>query len=265
MTHGLLRLHTRSRQGEAGQIALIVLLLMAVVLTVGLSIASRTVMDVSLSRQEEEGSMTFQAAESGIENALNQDFSSIVTPTTLPHLAVGNADVVASVTPQNRVETRVDEGGSVQINLTGAVDANTLTVNWGKNVSCPNIASLLVRVYNKVGNVYTARNYPISPCAASGFRTVTAGIGLGSNGYTKSYAVDLKNNDVAASIQVLGEDTSIAVNGGGYTLPIQNYTVRSQASNTQGSETRVIVVTRTTAGHPGILDYTLYSGSVLNQ
>lgn len=60
---------------QRGQILLIVVLTMIVALTVGLSIASRIVTELRLSRQNEESQQAFQAAEAGIEQTLKQEQS----------------------------------------------------------------------------------------------------------------------------------------------------------------------------------------------
>ncbi len=61
----------KSSGRNSGQAVLLVLLGMAVVLTVVLSIASRSVTDVSITTTEEESSKAFSAAEAGIENFLS--------------------------------------------------------------------------------------------------------------------------------------------------------------------------------------------------
>lgn len=63
------------KKTESGQILLIVVLTMIVALTVGLSIASRTITELKLSRQNEESQRAFQAAEAGIEQSLQQQQS----------------------------------------------------------------------------------------------------------------------------------------------------------------------------------------------
>jgi len=55
---------------NSGQALLIILLVMAVGLTVGLAVVSRSVTDISISRQEEESARVFSVAEAGIEEAL---------------------------------------------------------------------------------------------------------------------------------------------------------------------------------------------------
>jgi len=60
------------RSSEKGQILLIVVITMIVALTVGLSIASRTVTELRLSKQNEESQRAFNAAEAGIDRVLKQ-------------------------------------------------------------------------------------------------------------------------------------------------------------------------------------------------
>lgn len=60
-----------------GQMILVILLVMAVGLTIGLSVASRSITDVNFSTKIEDSSRAFSAAESGIEEAL-RDRKSVV-------------------------------------------------------------------------------------------------------------------------------------------------------------------------------------------
>lgn len=55
---------------QKGQALLLVLLVMAVVLTVALSVVSRSITDITISQKEEESARAFSAAEAGIERAL---------------------------------------------------------------------------------------------------------------------------------------------------------------------------------------------------
>lgn len=57
---------------KKGQIALIVLTVMAVALTLGLSLSRRAVTDVSITEKEQESAKAFSAAEAGIEEALRR-------------------------------------------------------------------------------------------------------------------------------------------------------------------------------------------------
>ncbi len=58
---------------RSGQMLLVVVLTMIVALTVGLSVVSRTITNLRISRQNEESQRAFKAAEAGIEQALQSD------------------------------------------------------------------------------------------------------------------------------------------------------------------------------------------------
>ena len=63
-------------KGERGQILLIVVLTTIVALTVGLSVASRTITNLKISKQNEESQRAFQAAEAGVEKVLQESSNS---------------------------------------------------------------------------------------------------------------------------------------------------------------------------------------------
>ena len=56
--------------GEQGQVLLIIVLVMVVALTVGLSLASRSLIQVRTTGEQAESQKAFSAAEAGIEQAL---------------------------------------------------------------------------------------------------------------------------------------------------------------------------------------------------
>ncbi|MBP7832500.1 MAG: hypothetical protein KA035_01890 [Candidatus Levybacteria bacterium] len=60
------------KQGSSGQILLIVVVVMVVALTIGLSVASRTITNLKLSKQNEDAQKAFQAASAGIDRYINQ-------------------------------------------------------------------------------------------------------------------------------------------------------------------------------------------------
>lgn len=68
------------KKSESGQMLLIVVLIMIVALTVGLSIVSRTITNLKISKENDQSQQAFQAAEAGIEQALQSNSSSAVNP-----------------------------------------------------------------------------------------------------------------------------------------------------------------------------------------
>lgn len=62
---------------EAGQVVLILVLIMAVALVIGISVVQRSLSDISTAGKVEQSSRAFSAAEAGIEKALKGDFGGV--------------------------------------------------------------------------------------------------------------------------------------------------------------------------------------------
>lgn len=255
---------------RSGQIALIALLAVVVMMTVGVSLYSRSTLDVSLSRQQDLAAQVYQAAESGVEAALGEDFSTITAPKT-----VQSGDVTYTISPQSQLVTRVEEGESLQIKTDPATTvARTLALTWGKGLACPSVGAspsdttpppLLVRVYNSSSGIVTARNYGISPCSygTQDFARPATGLTSGANGFT--YSLPLQVNDARVSIQPMYASAEITISGGTW-LPTQFYRITSVASASATSTTResaALEVTRTLPQWPAFMDYVLYSGGTI--
>ena len=123
---------------ERGQILLIVILTMIVALTVGLSIASRTITNVKISKQNEESNRAFQAAEAGIEKALRSG----ATLSQSNSLSNNSAFKTNIVTAQGNSFVlnggdAVDQDAGIDLwlsnypNYTSQIAAANITIYWG--------------------------------------------------------------------------------------------------------------------------------------
>lgn len=135
---------------ETGQALLLVLLSMAVVLTVVLSILSRSITDISVTSQEEDALRAFSAAEAGIERAL-------IIGSDIGTTQLGDAEFSASVTSfasgdkNFSYPVNVYSGDSITTWFVGHDDdgdlicsaekpcftGDTLKVCWGKQGTSP--------------------------------------------------------------------------------------------------------------------------------
>ncbi|MFC1649732.1 hypothetical protein ACFL2C_03420 [Patescibacteria group bacterium] len=95
-------LPVKRSESQLGQALLIVLLVMAVSLTVVLSIASRSITDISTTKLEEESLRAFSAAETAVEDALNNPLIGTHTGT------VGDAATEPESAAQYEVTVSVD-------------------------------------------------------------------------------------------------------------------------------------------------------------
>ena len=123
---------------QKGQILLIVVITMIVALTVGLSIASRTVTELRLSRQNEESQRAFNAAEAGIDRVLQQGGE-----ITLEEQLGNNSTFAVTATEydgsqivlNNGEEVDQDVGADVWLSVypdfSSQIASGRLTIYWG--------------------------------------------------------------------------------------------------------------------------------------
>ncbi len=96
-----------SKKGERGQVLLIVILVIIVSLTIGLSIASRSITNIRTSTEEAESQKALAAAEAGIEKTL-QDLT-VSSGTFLPN----DSSYETDIDPVEDVNSFLVDGGSL--------------------------------------------------------------------------------------------------------------------------------------------------------
>lgn len=250
--------------GQSGQVGVIILLIMVVLLVMSLSIAARTTQHISLSQQQADSARVFNAAEIGLEEALSSEQLSLGTDfSSSLELFSGEVSVDYSVSAVSVLETRVFEGVSVEVDVTGAVDGNGMRVIWSKESDCgtQDPASLLLTVYFDDAGTTRVRHKAIGACDRSdGFELAA---GTSTDGFNWLYDLDLLTDDFKVRLKPVYNDTHLKVSGNGWILPTQNYNIRSEANSLQGDESRVVEVNRILPTAPSVLDYALYSGTTI--
>lgn len=181
---------------SSGQAVLIILLVMAVVLTIGLSVVSRSVTDINISQQSEDSARAFSAAEAGIEQALigisgDSDFEFNFTGSSAKissrEVAFGDTwYIYPSEVSTDQIITvwlsNYDSATGYAASYTG----NRLRVYWG-NPETPNdnqyTPAIEVSIYYKDGSAYKVGKYLLDPytdrIAISGDRGFCDPTGLG--------------------------------------------------------------------------------------
>jgi len=250
---------------QKGQALIILLLIMVVGLTVGLSIATRTITDLRISTQSEESQKAFSAAEAGIEDALRRDLTSF-TGTSAEVSPGSGVTYTTTVTPQGNTsqfvtEQPVAQDDVVQVNLDGT-NADSVNVYWADE-NDPASSLEITYVYQGESNIelrkYAYNAYGTSH-ADNNFPTSTPGIFNGKTykGHQQIYLADVTPKILRfrpfygqASIAVVAQPS-------GSTLPLQSYKITS--TGTTGQITREIEVTKSLDALPPIFDYVIYSG-----
>lgn len=259
---------------QPGQVGLVILLIMVVVSTIGLSVASRSTQEVTTSRQTQEAAKTFAAAESAIERVLSQAaessfvFEGNSQSLTFDDIA-DDTTVDVSITKQQQLETRVKEGVTAEINVTGAVTGNNLRIEWASSRDCANSpASLIVEFLNVNGANQTTRYATLAPCdhGDNFFAIDPDSSAHQGTTFAIRYDLPLATNDTKVRITPVYADTPLSVmSAGGWQLPEQQFTITSVGQNEAqgGRETQAVEVERTQPYAPGILDYALVSGTTI--
>jgi len=121
-----------SNKSNSGQALLVILLIMAVVLTIGLSTISRSVTDIKISEQTEDSARAFSAAEAGIEN----------------YLATGGTST-----------SGLGTGVSVEVFPESLLSPGNLTFLYPKQINQNEVATIWLSTYEKTTGVYTRKEY----------------------------------------------------------------------------------------------------------
>lgn len=252
----------QKKESQSGQAGLVVMLIMVVLLTLGISIASRSTQDVTQSTQEQETSRVFDAAEAGIEQAL----SGVLTATDgNVNVDIGNGLLASySVEEMNSLEVRLNEGHVVGVDLSGYT--GDVTIQWSKvsNCSTEDPASLEVSIFNSSTN--TVRRLAFAGCSHAGDQFISASnlpswsVAAGSAPYSYSATVLIALGEDLMRIRPVYNDSHVKVSGG-VTFPVQYHRISSQATNPISGETRAVEVDRTFPTAPSIFDYVLFSGA----
>jgi len=267
---------------EKGQIGLIVILIMAVGLTIGLAIASQSVTDVSISETEEKSLRAFNAAEAGIEEALQ-----MVTLSST-NLSFGGIPTEVTVSESKCQEITLEANETMEVNLRDATTPLNVRVSWvdttkegespdtcaqGEGLAPASLEIIRINVTGEPGaEVITPYRSLYDSISCSGLSLGFTIADPGSDSYLNEVTIPIDSNDTALRIRTFYNHATVAVRGdvdGVLTdcesadgLPVQTYQIVSKAE-TETGETRTVEVSKTVETWPPIFDYVLFSGGQL--
>lgn len=142
---------------QKGQILLIVVLVMVVALTVGLSLASRSITNLKNSSEEANSQKAFTAAEAGIERALKSGFTTATpiqndTSSSINEVTIKNINS-SQILLNNGNAVPQDDGVDIWLSDYSTDTTNlyknpwtgkTITVYWGSKTACSDAALELI-------------------------------------------------------------------------------------------------------------------------
>lgn len=288
-----------SKNRESGQALVIVLLVMSVVLTVALSVVSRSITDISVSQKEEEALRAFSAAEAGVERLLvgtetilaGQLPSGASFDARVSALADGAVEFVVPLAVNSAESVAVwlvghDSSGNLSCSTSSpCFTGSGLKICWGTQGSSGTVPALeLAVLYTQTADDFsgarvaraafdpdaTRRSSNQFQAPDSGSCNFTSGksfayqktIDLTTLGVTARSSSTTFAGPVQARLRLLyNTDRShpVGVSAVGGSLPRQGSRVES--TGTSGAATRKIIVNRLFSDLPPIFDFGVFSGS----
>ncbi len=165
--------------GQEGQTLLIVVLVMVVSLTIGLSVVSKSITNVKTSTEEANSAQALAAAEAGIQKTI-QINTSIGSPESFSNSANYKTNLISALTSELPLNggniIPQDEGIDLwlmphnpdgSLNTTASRWSGDLTIYWGDtNVGCDEAALeiILVRGNPSDPSTINSRKYAVDPC-----------------------------------------------------------------------------------------------------
>lgn len=279
----------------SGQALLTLILIMAVGLTIGLSLAARSIIDVKLSTQIEESSRAFSAAEAGIEQSLQSGIA--VPKTELEEIRAEYEVSVANIGGDTSLyqfpgeitsnDTQsvwlVDhqEGDDYSLNEASYYQSENISLCWSKVSDTDPVPAMEVSIiYNEGGDYKVVRGAydpdPASRSSPNNFDSIDPPAGGICENY--QYRKDLNfytdfgiasppgSNLVALRVRPIYAAAKIAVDPpeGGDILPLQGKE-RVALGRTESGVSVKIIVYESYPSLPEIFDYALFSGSDLTK
>jgi type II secretory pathway pseudopilin PulG len=257
------------RRTRSGQVGLILLIVMGVVIALAMSLASRSLSDTVLSRQEQESSVAFRLAESGIESALNSIRTGSV-PSNSTVQTSGIFSATYGVESLTSYALFVREGEIANLDLEGSDVSAPLLISWTKlsdqgenKTTCAdgsgNAPAALEVVAIKSDGTVAFNYYNPYDCVVSG-NNFSDESELGDDPYRSQVSYTVPANTKYLRLRPLYADATIAVAGAGIT-ETQLYVIQSTA--TCGDAKKDIEVKRGLEAPPSIFDFALFSGTTI--
>lgn len=260
---------------SSGQALLIVLLVLSVALTAGLSLVARTTTDISISQKETESNKAFEAAEAGVEEALKKIEEGAISPGfVIDEEGLGDIGASSRVSladiPNNQAARILYPGEAATFWLNNfTLDGEAFPsseVAWaGDSRICWDDSSVNdkveVIVYYYDGTYGFNRYYGVGSgvsCSADGSGDFGQGIEI-PNLDNKHKFVNVRfYGSGSEAVRFVAESSS-----GSPSLPSQGKIIESQGE--VGDVSRRIQVTKTWPELPSFFDFILFSGGDLTK
>lgn len=249
-------------RSQKGQALLIIVLVMVVALTVGLSLASRTIINIRNTREQASSQKALSAAEAGIERSIKSQAS--IGQTTLSNNATYQTTVTqvlgtsrfllnggGTVSKNDATYVWVTSYSSNPDSLWQSPWSGDLSIYWGTSGQNCDVANNMppaieVSVISGSKDAPVMTRYVYDPCqtrrASNNFRPPTSSTPVTVSGTTLTYtATRTLANALLVRINPIYADSIIGAYGGGAILPQQGITITSTGTSDDNTQRKVTV------------------------
>lgn len=243
---------------ESGQALLIVVLIMVVALTVGLSVGSRTIINIRTTSEEADSQKALAASEAGIERAIQ-------TNTTIPITTfIENKTTYEAEVKEVKGTAFLANGGNLVVQDDG-VDVwlverkddgttpdydnpwggSNINIYWGDPSlsDCDNAAMEVATISGPKKATASLKRYAYDPCTSrrgdNKFSPQTGPVNT-IEGKKFPYTVRISvSSGLVARVVPIYASTAIAVDGNGVLLPTQGFAIESTGKSGSGDRETV--------------------------
>ncbi len=275
-----MKLFLPMKEKQFGQAILILLLVMAVILTVGLSVVSRSVTDIKISQQSQESARSFWVAQAGLEEAIRANAAPTGTLNDVTY-SVDKADLGGGT--EFIFPKRVEENDPVTLwlvdhdangNLVTADPTNfykgKLTFYWGEGDASNDSPALEASLIYADGDDFLIKRYVFDPFSGrqppTGFSPAESeGTVLGKTFAFSSGEINLNlfNQPYFFRLKLLFNGGIVGVSSKNSALKSQGNCWTSTAVIEESQVTSKLNECRLWSVTPQIFDYALFSeGSI---
>ena len=277
---GLIKMEEMKKKSNSGQALLVILLIMAVALTIGLSVVSRSVTDIRLSQEQEESARAFSVAEAGLERLLaGQDLPNFSTEgftITTGTVSLGGSGknifkfpkgIEAGKTQTVWLVAHDDDGN---LNPAEAFTGNQIEIFWGNEgqgaseTTTPALEATILYNDGSFKTTKSAFDPNSNRTATNKFTAASSGESLEIDGQTFSFpfkaTVSIPSVSYVLRLKLIynDEEQQLAIRGNA-DLPLQGYCYQATASQADTGISRKVEQCQLFEAPPAIFDYVLFS------
>lgn len=260
----------KSRTKQSGQVGIIVLLISAIILVVGLSIANRTIKEAQTTISQEDSARVFSTAESGIQQALGNifQFESDQNATLTEDFSFEDANLnQVSISSEQNFEAFLPEKNVLEVKIIDGQTGN-LSLNWSKSTCDQGAANLLIGHYFLNAGHYDVNYYLVGNCPSDNDQNLISANSSTMSAYNFEYTIPIStsnNQNAFLRIIPLVRGTDIYVGATTGLISNAQYTILSLAQMPDGSSAKAIEVKRSIPSAPAFMDFALVSGGSLEK